>query len=60
MFKVELLFSGILRGRVWFLLWSNVMTLARNRVNDRDREHGRKGKDLERAASFGRKGHVFF
>ena len=37
------------------------MTFAGNRVNDRDREHGRKGKDLfqlERAASFGRKGHV--
>ena len=34
------------------------MTLARNRVNDRDREQGRKGKDLERAASFSRKGHV--
>ena len=39
------------------------MASARNRVNDRDREHGRKGncKDLfslERAASFGRKGHV--
>ena len=49
---------GFLTGRVWFPLWSNVMTLATNRVNDRDREQGRKGKDLERAASFGRKGHV--
>ena len=37
---------GFLRGSVWFLLWSNVMTFAGNRVNDRDREHGRKGKDL--------------
>ena len=30
-------------------------------MNDRDREHGRKGKDLfllKRAVSFGRKGHV--
>ena len=40
------------------------MTLAGHRVNDRDShfsEHGRKGKNifkLERAASFGRKGHV--
>ena len=45
---------GFLRGRVWFPLWSNVMTFAGNRVNERDREHGRKGKDLfllERAAS---------
>ena len=29
---------GFLRGRVWFPLWSNVITLARNRVNDRDRD----------------------
>ena len=37
------------------------MTLAGHGVNDRDSEHGRKGKDLfklERAASFGRKGHL--
>ena len=40
---------GFLCGGTW-------CTLARNRVNDRDREHGRKGKDLfwlERAVSFG-------
>ena len=29
---------GFLRGRVWFPLWSNVITLARNSVNDRDRD----------------------
>ena len=29
---------GFLRGRVWFPLWSNVITLVRNRVNDRDRD----------------------
>ena len=38
-----------------------MMTSAGHRVNDRDSEHGRKGKDLfklERAASFGGKGHL--
>ena len=64
MFKETCTSVGFLRGRVWFPLWSNVITLARNRVNDRDRdvhEHGRKGKDiflLDWAASLGRKGHV--
>ena len=38
MFKLSCTSVEFLRGTVWFPLWSNVITLARNRVNDRDRD----------------------
>ena len=38
MLKLSCTSVEFLRGTVWFPLWSNVITLARNRVNDRDRD----------------------
>ena len=63
MFKQSCTSVEFLRGTVWFPLWSNVITLARNRVNDRDRdvsteETARIFSSLIGLPALAKKGHV--